>query len=283
MAIVAQLVRALDCGSGGRGFETRRSPILFPLLFRGILYPLQALLLGIVQGLTEFFPVSSSAHLRFGRYLLGIAETEEFLTFDLACHAGTWLALVFFLHKDILEVLQNIRKIGLYSLALLPLIPAYLLLKPFRSPTYTGYFLLITALLLFLGTKMKRSEEKKWTHVLFIGIMQGLALLPGLSRSGSTIAAGRFCKWSWYDAAKFSFLLSIPTILGGELLEGWKVYKTGLDAISIKNCSIGFIASFVVGLICVRVVFWIYKREIILPFVWYCLCVGFLMIWMFNG
>jgi undecaprenyl-diphosphatase len=248
------------------------------------LHILQALILGIVQGATEFFPVSSSAHLRFVRYLLGLSEGQEWVYFDLACHAGTWLALAYFLRKEIWEVLCDMRKIALYTLALLPLIPAYFLLKPFRAPTYTGYFLLITSLLLFLASKKRPIvQQKKWTSVLFIGMMQGLALLPGLSRSGSTIAAARFCKWDWLDAARFSFLLAIPTILGGEILESWKLLKANETAICLKNCGIGFIASFAVGLAAVRGVFWIYERGTVRPFAWYCLGFGLLMIWIFNG
>jgi undecaprenyl-diphosphatase len=251
------------------------------------LHFLEALLLGIIQGLTEFFPVSSSAHLRFTRYLLGLSEGQEWVYFDLACHAGTWLALAYFLRKEIGEVLGDGKKIALYTVALLPLIPAYFLIKPFRSPAYTGYFLLLTALLLFLASKKRRiepqSQEKKWTSVLFIGMMQGLALLPGLSRSGSTIAAARFCKWEWLDAVRFSFLLAIPTILGGEILESWKLMKQGETPIAFTHCAIGLIASFAVGLVTVRRVFWIYQRGVVAPFAWYCLGFGLLMIWVFNG
>jgi undecaprenyl-diphosphatase len=216
--------------------------------------------------------------------LLGLSEGEQWVYFDLACHAGTWLALAYFLRKEIWEVLRDVRKIGLYTLALMPLIPAYFLLKPYRTPAYTGYFLLLTAALLFLAAKKRAvSHEKKWTSVLFIGMMQGLALLPGLSRSGSTIAAARFCKWEWIDAARFSFLLAIPTILGGEVLESYKLLKGGQAEISLPHCAIGFLASFTVGLATVRLVFWMYEQKMVKPFAWYCLGLGLLMIWIFHA
>jgi len=249
---------------------------------RCTLHVFQELLLGIVQGLTEFFPVSSSAHLRFTRYLMGISEGPDWVYFDLACHVGTWFALVFFLRKEIWYVLRDPKKIAQYFVALLPLIPAYFLLKSFRAPEYTGYFLLVTSTLLFFASKKWAIvEEKKWRGVLFIGMMQGAALLPGISRSGSTIAAARFCKWSWLEAAKFSFLLAIPTILGGELLESYKLLKGAAPEIPFTSCAVGAITSFVVGLASVRFVFWIYEREIVRPFAWYCLGFGLLMIWIF--
>ncbi len=252
--------------------------------FRHPVHTFEALLLGIVQGITEFFPVSSSAHLRLVRYFLGLPEGQEWLYFDLACHAGTWTALVFFLRKEIWQVLCDVRKIALFTLALLPLIPSYFLLKSFRSPAYTGYFLLLTALLLFLASKNRApTQEKKWTSVLFIGMMQGLALLPGLSRSGSTIAVARFCKWEWIDAAKFSFLLAVPTILGGEILESWKLIQSDAPKVFLSDCAVGFIASLAVGLIAVRFVFFVYQRAKVQGFAWYCLCLGLLMIWMLNG
>jgi len=261
------------------------SPVDRPVLLeRQDLHIFQELLLGIVQGLTEFFPVSSSAHLRFARYLMGLSEGPNWIYFDLSCHAGTWFALAFFLRKEIWEVLSDIRKIALYTVALLPLIPAYFLLKSIRAPEYTGYFLLITATLLFLASKKQSvSHQKKWTNVLFVGMMQGLALLPGLSRSGATITAGRFCNWSWIDAARFSFLLAIPTILGGEMLESYKLFKGAAVEIPLRSCAVGLMSSFIVGLFAVRFVFWAYEKEIIRPFAWYCLGFGLLMIGMFHG
>lgn len=246
----------------------------------------QAIILGLVQGLTEFFPVSSSAHLRLAKWLMGIQDGEHFLYFDLLCHFGTLLALLIYLRQDVWEVLKDVKKMALYFLALVPLVPAYFLLKPLRvmasDPSYMGFALMITGALLFAATKkVAVTPSKKWQHVLWVGVMQTMALVPGISRSGSTIAAGRFCGWKWREAARFSFLLAIPTILGGELLETLKGHSGG----SVSGaCYVGgFLASFGLGLVAVRFVFWVYEKERVRPFAWYCLCLGVFAWIAFNG
>lgn len=254
---------------------------------------LQALILGIVQGITEFFPVSSSAHLRLFKKLLAISDGEHLLYFDLLCHAGTLLALILYLRKEILGVLLSFRKMRLFALAILPLVPAYFFLKPVRialsTPSFTGYSLIITSLILF-GASLKKktvlTENKKWRDVLWIGIAQSAALIPGISRSGSTISTARFCGWSLKEGALFSFLLAIPTILGGEILETTKLIRGTSDAVSdvpLISYAIGFISSFLVGLFSVRAVFWIYERGIIRPFAWYCLTIGLIALIIFHG
>lgn len=245
---------------------------------------IQAFILGLIQGIAEFFPISSSAHLKFARFLMGIPDSPNWLYFDLACHVGTWLALLIFLRKEVIETLLDWRKIVLFSIALAPLVPAYFLLKPLLgSLPNTGYFLIATSGLLFLGLLKYKPRGRKWTNVLFIGVMQALALLPGISRSGSTIAAARFCGWSWLDGAKFSFLLAIPTILGGEVLESMKLFRGETTGVELGPCIVGLCTSFAVGLIAVRFVFWFYAREIVKPFAWYCLGIGLYMIRMLNS
>ncbi|MDE3046516.1 MAG: undecaprenyl-diphosphate phosphatase [Verrucomicrobiota bacterium] len=248
----------------------------------------QALLLGIIQGLTEFFPISSSAHLKLTRFLMGLPEGDQWLYFDLLCHAGTWLALVWFLRREVWEVLRSPRKIALFSLALAPLVPAYFFLKPLRvllsAPSFTGYFLLGTSALLFLASKAQErtTSERKWRSVVCIGGMQALALLPGLSRSGSTIATAKFCGWSWVEGARFSFLLAVPTILGGEVLESYRLLKEA-NSFSWSAGLVGFLAAFGVGLVAVRFVFWVYEKGFVKPFAWYCCAMGFLMLWVWHA
>jgi undecaprenyl-diphosphatase len=263
---------------------------------------LQAIILGIVQGITEFFPISSSAHLQLARYFLHLPNSAEFVYFDLACHLGTWLALVYFLRRDVWQILRDPRKIALYTVALLPLVPMYLLLKPLRASLLTtdctGYFLLVTSMLLFFASKaslphslrlssgkeksqrsLPQYETKKWGNVILIGLSQAFALLPGLSRSGATMATARFCGWSWLEAAKFSFLLSLPTILGGEVLESLKGSPT---TVSFTSCAAGLSSSFAVGLGTVRLAFWMYEKNIVKPFAVYCLAAGLFMIAIFR-
>lgn len=267
--------------------------------FRRAVNLFQALLLGIVQGATEFFPVSSSGHLRICKKLLGIEGGESLLYFDLLCHAGTLLALIWYLRKEVWQVLKSPSQIFSFTLALLPLVPGYFLLKPARialsDPSFLGYFLLCTAGLLFWAERLPvlagagpvaMAPPKKWQNMLWIGAMQTLALIPGISRSGSTIAAARACGWSWKEAAKFSFLLAIPTVLGGEVLETLKWLRGGETAyasVPLACYGLGFAASFGVGLFSVRAVFWIYEKGKVLPFAWYCASVGALAFVMFHG
>lgn len=246
----------------------------------------QAIILGLVQGLTEFFPVSSSAHLKLAKWLLGVADGEHLLYFDLLCHSGTLLALLIYLRREVWDVLRDVRKMSLYAVALVPLVPAYFLLKPVRvmasEPEYLGYALMVTGALLFAASRKKEAipSKKSW-HVVCIGMMQTMALVPGISRSGSTIAAARFCGWSWREAAQFSFLLAIPTILGGELLETLKGHGGG--GVSLACYVGGFVASFGLGLMAVRFIFWVYETGKVKPFAWYCLGMGLFAWAIFNG
>lgn len=234
--------------------------------------------------------MSSSAHLRLARYFIGLSEGDHWVYFDLLCHAGTWLALVWYLRRDVWAVLTSPKKIALFSLALVPLVPAYFLLKPLRlafsAPSYTGYFLLATSALLFFASRMRALtvSSPQWRSVLCIGMMQALALLPGISRSGSTISAARLCGWSWMDGARFSFLLAVPTILGGEALESYQLLKSASPIpFSWAALAVGFVASFALGLLTVRFVFRLYEKGAVLPFVWYCASIGLVMLWVFHG
>jgi undecaprenyl-diphosphatase len=248
---------------------------------------LQAIILGLVQGLTEFFPVSSSAHLRLAKWLIGVTDGEHLLYFDLMCHTGTLLALLIYLRRDVWEVFRDVKKMALYVVALLPLVPGYFLLKPVRvmasEPCYLGYALMATSLLLFAASRKKEAvpSSQKWKSVLCIGLMQTMALIPGLSRSGSTISAARFCGWEWREAARFSFLLAIPTTLGGVLLETLKGHRG--EGVSLSCYAAGFAASLALGLVAVRFIFWVYETGKVRPFAWYCLGVGLFAWAAFHG
>jgi undecaprenyl-diphosphatase len=262
------------------------NPVDRPFFPTHIMSLYQAIFLGLVQGLTEFFPISSSAHLKIAKWFLGLPLGEELVFFDLALHTGTLLALIIYLRKEIFEVLSSFRQIAYFFLALIPLVPAYFLLKPLRiaasDPKYLGFALMITAALLFAATrKQEETQETKWSDVFWIGLSQSFALIPGISRSGSTIAVARFRGWNWQRGAKFSFLLAIPTVLGGELLESLKGISTG--GVPFKCYVGGFFASFALGLITVRFVFWIYERKIVRPIAWYCLSIGLFAWVIFSG
>ncbi|MBS0627204.1 MAG: undecaprenyl-diphosphate phosphatase, partial [Verrucomicrobia bacterium] len=236
-------------------------------------------ILGIVQALTEFLPISSSAHLKIVKYILG---SESSILLDLSCHLGTLGALVIFLRKEIIHLFfHEQRKIILFFLALIPLIPFYFLLKPLREAAsdihLLGFWLIGTGGILLAGQSfcMARSENEgfiaKIKDVLMIGVMQSTALIPGISRSASTISCARILGWNVKEAVRFSFLLSIPTILGGNLLEFMKVtsetYKEG--SIPILQLATSFIVSFFLGLFLVKkAISWLEKGNL-KPCAWY--------------
>jgi len=200
---------------------------------------IQSIILGAVQGLTEFLPVSSSGHLALFQHIFSFSTPPIF--FDTIAHLGTLLAVIFYLKKEIIYILktlkekQTIKLILLIILASLPAIIAGLLLKDkieeiFSSLYLVGISFIITSVILF-ATKFFSAEGgsafggKKdinnisWFDSLFIGIFQAFAILPGISRSGSTISASIFRNLKREDAFKFSFLMSIPIIFGAFILQ----------------------------------------------------------------
>lgn len=250
---------------------------------------LQALLLGILQGITEFFPVSSSAHLKIAKMFLGIPNGEGQVVFDLACHLGTLTALLFYLRKEVISLKKE--QIKGFLFALLPLIPAYFLLKPIRDwasqINFLGFFLIITALILFFGEKLRvpnKLNESNRDYFL-IGTMQSLALIPGISRSASTIACARVLGWCPIFAVRFSFLLAIPTIIGGNCLELLKlaITKESLGSVAFSACAVGFISAAIVGFIAIGIGFKLLERGYFKPFAWYCLILGTLLSIYFYG
>lgn len=248
---------------------------------------LEGLIFGLLQGITEFLPVSSSAHLKLVKLLFGIESSESQVVFDLICHLGTLVAVLLFFRKDLVQLFTKDRKqLGLLFLATLPLIPCYLLLKPLRdfasAPQYLGICLMITSLILFIGNKWRvqratnAPSTKKISDILMIGTMQSAALIPGISRSASTISCARVLGWSPSEAVRFSFLLSIPTIIGGNCLEVLKLYVSTEVPIevSISACIAAFAASCTVGLFMVRFAISILEKGNLKPFAWYCLVLG---------
>lgn len=240
-----------------------------------------ALILSIVQGLTEFFPISSSAHIKLVSILFNIKEENSF--FDLSCHLGTVLAALFFFRKEILSMLLKERhKIVYILLAILPLFPVYFLLhsviKFFSKEVFLGFFLILTSIILFVMVYLKPISNQfshKIKDVLLIGSAQAIALIPGLSRSGSTIATAYFRGWPMQEAICFSFILSIPCILGGSFLETIKSISLH-EPIPISNCFIGFCGSFLIGMVMVNFVFKIMNKSVLKAFAWYCLNLGIL-------
>ncbi len=244
---------------------------------------LQALIIGLLQGITEFLPVSSSAHLKLAKLFFHIESSESGVIFDLVCHLGTLLALLHFLKAEILTLFHKDRgKLLLLGAAVLPLVPCYFLLKPLRDfashPCYLGPCLMVTAGILFAGhsLRIRRKKPRNFTDVLFIGAMQSAALIPGISRSASTISCAKVLGWDAKEAVRFSFLLSIPTIIGGNCLELLKIFLSNESPIqiSIGTCLIGFIASLGAGLLIIRFALKFLESGNLKPFAFYCLGIG---------
>ncbi len=248
---------------------------------------LEALIMGILQGITEFLPVSSSAHLKLTKILLGLEEGEGLVIFDLVCHLGTLTALTAFFWSDIIALFRTERrKISLLIIATLPLVPFYFLLKPIRDfasqTNLLGLFLILTALILFAGSRVRirrpdaPSFRNKIQDALWIGTMQATALIPGISRSASTISCAQVLGWEAREAVRFSFLLSIPTILGGNGAELLKLTlsHSAPSSLSITGCVVGFLSAGIVGFAVIRFAVRFLEKGDLRPFAWYCFVLG---------
>jgi len=253
-----------------------------------------ALFLGLLQGLLEFLPVSSSAHFKLAKHFLDLKVLDNSPIFELVCNLGTSLAAIIFLRKEIYNILFHDRqKFFLILLAIVPLVPIYIFFKHIQKLTSSmevlGFFFIVTSLLLFTAIFYKNktienSSNRKIKDMLFIGFMQGLALIPGISRSGSTISAACYRSWSIKEAISFSFLLSIPTVMGGNVLEAAKLFLKDAPTLNISLISyiVGFLASFIMGIVSIRFIFSITSKKKLLPFAWYTLILGLVTIVYFN-
>ncbi|MCE4566272.1 undecaprenyl-diphosphate phosphatase [Maribellus sp. CM-23] len=253
---------------------------------------LQALLLGIIQGLTEFLPISSSGHLEMGHALLGIHEGNNLL-FVLVVHVATVLSTLVVFRKDIKVLCQDLfafkwnqstQYIAKLLLSSVPIVIIGLIFKKQIEGLFTGNLLLVgcmllvTAGLLTLTTFVKKSDgEITYKNAFIIGIAQTLAILPGISRSGSTIAIGLLLKGKKEDVARFSFLMVLLPILGAL---GYDLLREGVvvSEVNIKNLVIGFIAAFGSGLLACSWMIKIVKRGKLIYFAVYCALMGLIAI-----
>jgi len=235
----------------------------------------EALFLGVVQGATEFVPVSSSGHLVLIPWLLGWDPPG--LTFTLAAHLGTTLAVIVYFFKEwrdmgagvwhwltTREQNDDFRLLLLVIYGCIPVAIVGLLLRSqieasFESPTVAAFMLSITAALLIVADQnnaRNRTEltEATWLDALVIGLVQVLAVLPGISRSGATIAGGLARKLTREAAARYSFIVSLPVIIGAELLQFATVLQNGLDSLDFGLLITAAIAAFLSGYL---VIWWL--------------------------
>lgn len=265
---------------------------------------LQSLLLGLIQGLTEFLPISSSAHLVIAQTIFGLNSAGEAdLMFSVMVHLGTLAAVMLAFRKTIGRLFREVfrtagdlctrkfswqqagptrRMLIFLIVSLLPLFVVYPFsskLDPFLNSTLVvGICLIFNSFILILSDmapeRMKTAKTMNWKDALFVGVIQCVAILPGISRSGSTITAGLSCGMKRSYAAKYSFILSIPTILGGALLEILDAVKTGIDTSLIPVYLTGMIAAAVSGFFAIKLLQMILKSKRFVWFAVYCFLAG---------
>lgn len=265
---------------------------------------INAFYLAVLQGLTEFLPVSSSGHLVILQNILGIKNVP--VIFDLILHLGTTTAIIIFYRKEIYYILRDlyeysinifnynnrelIKKRGNLKLLLYIIISTFItgiigilfadkITSFFNKPKSVSIFLLITSIILFATKTVKNNDKKiikiNYSLPIIVGFAQSFAMLPGISRSGSTISASLYLGVNREDAGRFSFLISIPSILGASLFE----YITSSNEISDINTKIvifAFIISFIVGLFALKLLVMFLKKGKLYIFAIYCAIAGIL-------
>lgn len=250
---------------------------------------LEALILGLVQGLTEFLPVSSSGHLEIGKAILQI-EAKENLTFSIVVHGATVLSILVVFYRDLRDLLARSLRFeynesSSYLLKLLlSIIPVGIvgvLLKDqveslfTGNLVFTGSMLLVTAVLLVITNFVPSGKLKiGYLDALIIGIAQALAVLPGISRSGATISTALFLGNKRDEAARFSFLMVILPILAANLLDLLNMETSGPGSIGWGPLMVGFAAAFISGLIACKWMLSIVRKGKLLYFGIYCLLAG---------
>jgi len=250
---------------------------------------LEALILGIVQGLTEFLPVSSSGHLEIGKVMLGV-DAEKSLTYTVVVHGATVLSTIVVFWKDIFNLLKGLlafkwndetKYIGKLIVSMIPVAFLGFTFADEIEMFFTGNLLLvgsmllITALLLTFSYYSKRKERSiTFVDSFVIGIAQALAVMPGISRSGATISTGLILGNKKDGIAKFSFLMVLVPIIGAnmkDLLDGKLTDSTGVGAGALI---IGFLAAFISGLLACKWMIGIVKKGKLIYFAVYCFVVG---------
>lgn len=238
---------------------------------------LEAIILGIVQGITEFLPVSSTAHLILFPWFFNWSGEVNTLTFDVALHAGTLLALLLCFWRDWIELfMKRQRLLGLIIIASIPAgVTGFLfnniVENTLRKPLLISVMLIIGGLLMLIAEKAykyKGIEKTGFKDAIIIGIAQAIAIIPGVSRSGITISAGLFRGFEREAAARFSFLLSTPIIAGAAFLHFKKAFMSQGNH-DLQLFSIGLITSFATGFIAIKFLMNFLKKYPLNLFVYY--------------
>jgi undecaprenyl-diphosphatase len=258
----------------------------------------QAILLGIIQGLTEFIPVSSTGHLLVAQYLLGITPTVATFAFLVIVQVGTIVSLVVYFWKDLLTLIKAFfakpfstqdNSLAWYIIiATIPALLAGFLLKDavealFKMPLIEASIRLYTAAILmslaeYFGKRTRKLESMTWLDALFIGAMQILAVFPGASRSGTTISAGMYRAFDRPSAARFAFLMSVPVMLAAGAYEMLKVLKMPSLTTFLPILAVGAITAGIVGWLAIKWLMNYLNRHSLYVFAVYCAIMGSLVL-----
>ena len=259
----------------------------------------QALILGIIQGLTEYLPVSSSGHLAIGQALFGLADGESNLTFTVVLHVATVLSTVVILWSEIVWIFRDLfkwkwnegtRYVVNILISMIPVAIVGFFFKDKIEEVFgsglliVGIMLLVTAALLAFSyfAKPRQKENISPLHAFIIGIAQACAVMPGLSRSGSTIATGLLLGNKKEKLAQFSFLMVIPPVLGEALLDVKDMFEVGvteaMGGISPLALIVGFLAAFITGCFACKWMVNLVKKGKLIWFAVYCVIVGIIAI-----
>ncbi|HDP26383.1 MAG TPA: undecaprenyl-diphosphate phosphatase [Deltaproteobacteria bacterium] len=252
---------------------------------------LVALLLGIIQGITEFLPVSSSGHLTLSQDLFGETWRGDVL-FNLCVHAGTTLAVIVFFHRDLFALIRGIMpgtfrkdQAGIILCIMVTTAITGIIGLTFKDwfeslfsmPLVASWMLILTGVITFATDRVKQSSlpygQVRFRDAAVIGVFQAFAIIPGISRSGSTIFAGVLCGLERKWAASYSFIAAIPAILGATVLE----FHDNAEALSLDHLLAGGIAC-IVGLISLKFLIWTLQRHSFFIFSVYCWTIGFMYI-----
>jgi undecaprenyl-diphosphatase len=262
---------------------------------------LHAVVLGIIQALTEFLPISSTAHLILVPWFLGWSDGG--LTFDVALHAGTLLAVIIYFFRDWVQIIaegfglnvggnpeiqRNPKLLWLLAVASIPIgIVGYKFDKQadtvWRQPYVIGTMLIVIGIVMWIAERRrigdKSMDKISWSDGIVVGLAQALSVIPGTSRSGSTITAGLFRNMNREAAARFSFLLSTPAVAAAVAKKAWDVHKAGGVAPDMKlPIAAGIVVSGILGAIVIAFFLRYLRRDSLMPFVYYRIVFGIIVI-----
>ena len=248
---------------------------------------LEALILGLIQGLTEFFPVSSSGHIELGKAILGV-EVKEDITFTIVVHGATVLSIIFVFYKDIWQLITDSLKFQwnestqYVSKIAISMVPVAIVGVLFKSDVeklfdgniaFVGMMLLCTAIILALSHNLKKRDRNiSYIDAFIIGIAQAIAVLPGISRSGATIATGLILGDKKEIITKFSFLMVVVPIIGANILELLSGEMN--NNIGTIPLLVGFVSAFVSGVFACKWMISIVRKSQLIYFAIYCAIVG---------